>query len=125
MILPIARVNIHSKYVTGVISTAVMKDPIYPVLLGRRYVYLGVPQAPMVVAAMQTRAMDRLDIERETPVNPLPGEIRVAQNQDKTLDICFRKLPKAQNPPKPKEFLRKTTCCIVGQGKATENTTNW
>lgn len=46
MKLPIVKVNIHSKCVTGVISAPVMRYHIYHVLLGCRYVFLGYIQHP-------------------------------------------------------------------------------
>lgn len=77
---------------TGVISGAVMKDPAYsvPMSATRR----------VILTAL-------VDTEMETLVNPITGEIIVAQNKDKTLGICFRKLPKARKPPKPKKFFKK------------------
>lgn len=112
---PIDRVNIHSKYVTRIISAAFMADPICSVLLGGRYVYYGVPTTLIVIPVMQTTLQTKVDPE---PVTSLPGEIKVSQNPDKTLRVCFKKLPKASsNPPKLGEFSRKSNLFYQRTGK--------
>ncbi|CAG5120262.1 unnamed protein product, partial [Candidula unifasciata] len=53
--LPLAKVNIDCKYVKGTIVAGCLPNPIFPVLLGCKYLYLAVPKTPMLVGAMDTR----------------------------------------------------------------------
>lgn len=55
MRLCIVRVKMVSKYITGEINTAVVDQPLFPVIRGCRYVFLGEPTRPVYVAAVETR----------------------------------------------------------------------
>ena len=102
--LPVAIIKVRSKYVTGTIKAAVMENPLYDLILGCRYVFLGTP--PMGAAVAQTRAQVAEE-SKNTPTNPLPCQMKEDQEADPTLTTCFKKLPSVHTPPEKGEFFKK------------------
>ena len=45
MTLPIAKVEIKSRYVTGIIPAAVLSDSLFPMIIGTKYVFWGCPNS--------------------------------------------------------------------------------
>ena len=107
MKLPIANVEIRSRYVTGTIKAAVLTDPIFPVILGCRYVFLGMPREPIHMGAMQTRSQTKTEEADAIVTNPMPGELRTAQSEDDTLRPCYKKLQKSADPPGRGQYYMK------------------
>ena len=106
--LPIAHIQVTSRYVNGTIAAAVMKAPAYDLILGCRYVFLGTPTTPLTVSAVQTRAQKAADSLPPLPANPLPQEMAEAQKSDATLERCFKKLPTSHTPPHSGDFFIKS-----------------
>ncbi|CAG5124820.1 unnamed protein product [Candidula unifasciata] len=106
--LPIAKIKVRSKYVSGVIEAAVLEHCTFDLILGATYVFLAEPKKPSEhLAAVTTRAQHKSALEDSPHVNPLPEEIKVAQSSDPTLKACFKKLTASHNPPLKKEFFMK------------------
>lgn len=93
--LPIARrMHIDSKYVTEIISASGMTDPIYPVLLGNRYVYLGC--YPNLLLSLQGRLSHRSGlILHQRPGNPVRLDLR----HDKPREDNFGMQPRTNHAP--------------------------
>ncbi|KAK6994766.1 Retrovirus-related Pol polyprotein from transposon 17.6 [Biomphalaria glabrata] len=106
--LPVARINVESRYVHGIVNAAVMDDPCYDLTLGCRYVFLGTPKRPalptasilnatppevppsepVIAAPVTTRAQTPDESPEEVP-NTLPKEYREAQRDDPSLLRLF------------------------------------
>lgn len=56
MPLPITHTQVHSKNVTGIIPAVVLNDPIFPLILDCKYIYLAEPREPVLAVALQTWA---------------------------------------------------------------------
>ena len=106
--LPVAMIDVKSRFVVGKIKAAVMDNPLYDLILGCRYVYLGQPPQPHEVAAVQTRSQNKVSEEPKAQSNPLPQELKQAQETDSTLNKCFSKLPTSHTPPQSGEFFKKS-----------------
>ncbi|KAK7004546.1 hypothetical protein BgiMline_006075 [Biomphalaria glabrata] len=88
--LPMALINVESKYVRGRIKAIVMKSPAYDLILGCRYVFLGTPPYPSVSAPVLTRSQVQVEESDSLQVNTIPTEIREAQKQDPSLQKYLR-----------------------------------
>nr|KAI8764985.1 hypothetical protein BgiMline_002655 [Biomphalaria glabrata] len=88
--LPMALINVESKYVRGRIKAIVMKSPAYDLILGCRYVFLGTPPYPSVSAPVLTRSQVQVEESDSLKVNTIPTEIREAQKQDPSLQKYLR-----------------------------------
>ncbi|XP_055873654.1 uncharacterized protein LOC129924048 [Biomphalaria glabrata] len=88
--LPMALINVESKYVRGRIKAIVMKSPAYDLILGCRYVFLGTPPYPSVSAPVLTRSQIQVEESDSLKVNTIPTEIREAQKQDPSLQKYLR-----------------------------------
>lgn len=53
---PIALINVSSRFVTGKIKAAVIDTPLYGLVIGRRYIFLGTPDCPEVATTIPTPA---------------------------------------------------------------------
>ena len=102
---PIVLIDVTSRYVTGRIKAAVLDQPLYELILGCRYVFLGNPHKPLEVAAVQTRAQAKETENSAQILNPLPAEIKAAQKNDTSLEKCFNKLNMASQPPKKRDYV--------------------
>ena len=62
--LPLAKIDVKTSYVSGVLQAIVIKDPIYDLVLGPPHVYLGMPPSHSLTRASadtNARAGDRGD----------------------------------------------------------------
>ncbi|KAK0067891.1 hypothetical protein Bpfe_002732 [Biomphalaria pfeifferi] len=76
--LPMALINVESRYVRGRIKAIVMKAPAYDLILGCRYVFLGTPPYPGLSALVVTRSQAPEEGTDSIEANPLPTEMREA-----------------------------------------------
>lgn len=105
--LPLAKINVESRNVKGHIKAAVMDKPAYDLILGCKYVFLGMPEHPLTVAAVQTRAQTSNEDPECQTINTLPNTIKAEQKADKSLARCFEKLTIAHSPPQRGDFFMK------------------
>ena len=88
--LPIARIHINSPFVRGTINAAVMKDLVYDVILGCKYVFLAIPQTPMILTPVITQARpETVDSTVEPP--PSHQDFIKAQQEDLSLNSVREK----------------------------------
>ena len=90
--LPVAKITVESRYVKGKLKAAVMDNPVYDLILGCKYVFLGSPPYPEHVAAVQTKAQAKQD-------PPPKQEVKQTQLTDHTLAKGYKELSTAHNTP--------------------------
>ncbi|BFZ04382.1 hypothetical protein BsWGS_07421 [Bradybaena similaris] len=117
MTAPIANISVESKYVTGTISAAVLEEPLYPLILGCKYVPLAQPRAPVIAAILQTREQVKAEQVPTLKHNPHPADMSEAQTRDDSLRPCFRKLVKARNPHQTGNFYMENNLLYRRAGK--------
>ncbi|KAK0055907.1 hypothetical protein Bpfe_014576, partial [Biomphalaria pfeifferi] len=106
--LPMALINVESKYVRGRIKAIVMKSPAYDLILGCRYVFLGTPPYPSVSAPVLTRSQVLVEESDSLKVNTIPTEIREAQKQDPSLQKYLRFAQEGEPALGKEQFFFKT-----------------
>ena len=102
--LRIAHIEIESPYVVGTIPAAVMDKPLHDVILGSKYVFLGIPKQPIRACPVTTRAQNKIDQEETEKFNPDSHQMKIAQQNDKSLQNCYKKLNRAHTPLKRGDF---------------------
>ena len=103
--LRIAHIRIKCPYVEGTIPAAIMEQPLHDVILGSKYVFLGIPQRPIQACPMTTRSQTNSQAEDSNYVNPEPIAMRTAQQEDNSLKRCFGKLNRSHDPPGHGDFV--------------------
>ena len=108
--LPVAEIDVSTRYVAGTIKAAVMDDLAYGLILGNQHVTLGTPNQPHMAPPVRTRGLT--PDSRHTTANvfalTLPSPtMKEEQSYDATIQDCFNKTKESHYPLNPGDFFVK------------------